>query len=171
MFTLALGPPGGRRGVRAHESRPPPPLVWYVNGHMTPALQMRRGLAYSFLVNGGDDPHSPALYHPLVLRTERGDGDRILAGVEYSRRGRAHPATAGRLCVARHAPDVDPRRVDEFATFRAYNRSLVWNCSTVARDGDGDGQTATLTVTPDSSWPDRVRYDSFTHAGTHHYDY
>ncbi|XP_045455231.1 protein Skeletor, isoforms B/C [Melitaea cinxia] len=164
VFRAALGPAGGPRGLAARLGAAPA-LAWYVNGQLAPDLTLRRGLAYSFLVSGGDDPHSAELYHPLVLTAERHGGlerlgeaqqrrVRVLAGARPTRRGRLRPAAAGALCLARRAPGADPRR-DAFDSFRAFNRSLRWACA---------GRPAVLTVTPNSSWPDRVYYHSFTHA-------
>ncbi|XP_023944110.2 protein Skeletor, isoforms B/C [Bicyclus anynana] len=163
VFRAALGPAGGARGMAARG--PAPARAWYVNGQLAPDLQLRRGLGYTFLVAGGADPHSAALYHPLVLTAEPHGGlerladaeqraVRVLAGARATRRGRLSPTAAGALCAAELAPGHDPRR-DSFDTFRAFNRSLVWRCA---------GAPATLTVTPNSSWPDRVYYHSFTHA-------
>lgn len=56
-------------------------------------------------VRGGNNPHSPEYYHPMVITDEpRGGFDRlteakqneirVLAGVEFTRRGRPKP-TAG----------------------------------------------------------------------------
>lgn len=61
-------------------------------------------------MNGGNNPHSPEYYHPLVITDEpRGGFDRlteakqneirVLAGVEFTRRGRPK-ATAGKLFEA-----------------------------------------------------------------------
>lgn len=72
---------------------------------MAPELWLRRGLTYAFRVFGGNNPHSAELYHPLIITDEphggydklTDDGQskvRVLAGVEYSRRGRPRP-TAG----------------------------------------------------------------------------
>lgn len=59
--------------------------------------------------------------------------------------------------MARHAAGADRRRDDDFATFRAFNRSLVWSCASAA--------PAELVVAPNSTWPDVVYYQSFSHAG------
>lgn len=88
---------------------PSPGLCWYVNGKMAPELWMRRGLTYHFKVYGGNDPHSADLYHPLIITDEPRGGlerlqeaaiskIRVLAGVEYSRRGQAKPI-AGKLLI------------------------------------------------------------------------
>lgn len=168
VFTFRLGPAGGRRGLEGRRRRRAPPLAWYVNGQLAPDLQLRRGLHYSFKVYGGNDPHSASEYHPLVVTDEPEGGlerlpeaaqraARVLAGAHVTRRGRLAPAAAGPLCVARHAAGADRRRDDDFATFRAFNRSLQWRCAAAP--------PAELLVAPNSSWPDRVYYNSFAHAG------
>lgn len=157
MFRFAVGGAGGARGLAGRRGAGVPdagaaPLAWYVNGQLAPDLQLRRSLAYSFESLGGNDPHSPTEYHPLVVRAPDG---RVLAGVQYSRRGHPHPTAAGPLCLA--APTTDPRRDHTYPTFRAYNRSLAWRCP--------PAPPATLAITPNSSWPDLVYYDSYTTTG------
>ncbi|KAM3958667.1 cytochrome and DOMON domain-containing protein knickkopf [Aphomia sociella] len=168
VFHFRLGPSGGRRGLAGRAGRrAAPALAWYVNGQLAPDIQLRRGLQYTFKVYGGNDPHSAAEYHPLVVTAAAAGGlerlgaaaqraARVLAGVHYPRRGRLAPAAAGALCVARRAATADARRDDDYATFRAFNRSLLWECA---------GAPADLHVAPNSSWPDLVYYNSFTHAG------
>ncbi|XP_049880614.1 protein Skeletor, isoforms B/C [Pectinophora gossypiella] len=165
VFRLALGPAGGRRGLWAR-GRAPPAAAWYVNGQLAPDLQLRRGLHYVFKVSGGNDPHSATDYHPLVISTQprwAGAGrldssvlTGVVAGVAASRRGRPAAAAAGPACRAARPAGADPRRDDDFATFRGFNRSLVWSCPA--------SEPAELKVSPDSSWPDLVYYHSFTHA-------
>lgn len=50
------------------------------------------------------------------------------------------------------------RRLDDtiFPSFKKYNRTLRYTCET--------GDPAILEITPNSSWPDVVYYNSFTHA-------
>jgi len=79
---------------------------------------------------------------------------RVLAGAEYSRRGRPKPTAAGPLCISRYPPDQDRRLDDNFPTFRKFNRSLISDCNGV--------DSAILEITPNSSWPDTVYYNSFT---------
>ena len=82
-------------------------LAWYVNGLLVPELFLRREFTYSFQVEGGDDPHSPTHYHPLIITDEPVGGyeqmteeerkkTRVLAGVEFTRRGQPRP-TAGTI--------------------------------------------------------------------------
>lgn len=76
---------------------------------MTPELWLRRGLTYAFKVHGGNNPHSAEYYHPLIITDEPHGGFdrlsdqaqskvRVLAGVEFTRRGRPRP-TAGKQLV------------------------------------------------------------------------
>jgi hypothetical protein len=164
-FTATLGPSGGKKGYQGYTKHVSNGLAWYINGLLAPELFLRRGLTYSFKVRGGNNPHSSEHYHPLVITDEpRGGFDRlsdlkqseirVLAGVEYSRRGRPKPTAAGPLCIARHPQNLDRRLDDNFLTFRKFNRSLISDC------GGNDG--AILEITPNSSWPDVVYYNSFT---------
>ena len=84
-------------------------LAWYINGKLIPELWMRRGLTYSFKVYGGNNPHSAETYHPLIITTEPHGGletlseaaqkqIRVLAGVEFTRRGQPRP-TAGKTTI------------------------------------------------------------------------
>lgn len=76
---------------------------------MTPELWLRRGLSYAFKVYGGNNPHSAEYYHPLIITDEPHGGFdrltdqaqskvRVLAGVEFTRRGRPRP-TAGNYII------------------------------------------------------------------------
>lgn len=104
-FSATLGPAGGKRGYAGITGHVSNGLAWYINGYLVPELFLRRGLTYAFKVRGGNNPHSPEYYHPMVITDEpRGGFDRlteakqneirVLAGVEFSRRGRPK-ATAG----------------------------------------------------------------------------
>lgn len=165
-FTATLGPSGGKKGYQGITKHVSNDLAWYINGFLAPDLFLRRGLTYSFKVRGGNDPHSAEYYHPLVITDEPHGGFdrlsdlkqteiRVLAGVEYSRRGRPKPTAAGPLCISKHPSTLDRRLDDNFPTFRKFNRSLISEC-------DGTGGTI-LEITPNSSWPDTVYYQSFTH--------
>lgn len=164
-FTATLGPSGGKKGYTGITKHVSNGLAWYINGFMAPDLVLRRGLTYSFKVRGGNNPHSPDYYHPMVITDEPHGGYdrlsdlkqteiRVLAGVEYSRRGRPKPTAAGPLCVSKYPSWQDRRLDDNFPTFRKFNRSLISEC-----DGNGG---AILEITPNSSWPDTVYYNSFT---------
>ncbi|KAK6622474.1 hypothetical protein RUM44_002285 [Polyplax serrata] len=165
-YTATIGPSGGKRGYQGMTGMTANALAWYINGKLIPELWMRRGLTYSFKVFGGNNPHSAETYHPLIITTEPHGGletltepaqrqIRVLAGVEYTRRGHPRPTAAGPLCISVH--DKRDRRLDDdFETFKRFNRSLVLTCE--------KGDPAILEVTPNSSWPDVVYYHSFTHS-------
>lgn len=166
-FNAVLGPAGGKRGYQGITGHVSNGLAWYINGLMIPELWLRRGLTYSFKVRGGNNPHSPEYYHPLVITDEpQGGYDRlsdakqseirVLAGVEFTRRGRPKPTAAGPLCLGRYPPNYDRRLDDNFPTFKKFNKTLRFHCD--------EGDPAILEITPNSSWPDIVYYNSFTHA-------
>lgn len=113
-------------------------LAWYINGQLIPELYLRRGLTYSFRVHGGNNPHSPNLYHPLIITDEPHGGYdrlsdsaqskvRVLAGVEFTRRGRPRPTSVGPLCLSKHN-GRDRRLDDDFPSFKKFNRTLVQVC-------------------------------------------
>ncbi|RZC37497.1 protein Skeletor, isoforms B/C, partial [Asbolus verrucosus] len=167
IFKAYLGPSGGKRGYQGTTGQTSTSLAWYINGYLAPELWLRRGLTYAFRVYGGNNPHSAEFYHPLIITDEPHGGFdrlsdeaqskiRVLAGVEYSRRGRPRPTAAGALCLAQHRNVNDRRLDDDFPSFKKFNRSLEYSCE--------DGDPGILEFTPNTSWPDIVYYNSFTQA-------
>ncbi|KAG8230724.1 hypothetical protein J437_LFUL010825, partial [Ladona fulva] len=170
-FKATLGPSGGKRGYQGMTGMATPGFSWYINGYLAPELYLRRGLTYAFDVRGGNDPHSPDAYHPMIITDEPHGGidryhsignskrkpPRVIAGVQFSTRGQARPTAAGPLCLARHSTERDRRVDDEFADFKKFNRSLIYKCDKVK-------DPVYLEITPNSSWPDTVYYNSFTHS-------
>nr|XP_018911611.1 PREDICTED: protein Skeletor, isoforms B/C [Bemisia tabaci] len=165
-YTATLGPAGGKRGYRGITGNPSSGLAWYINGDLIPELWMQRGLTYAFIVHGGNDPHSPEFYNPLIitdephggfdrLKEEEQKNVRVLAGIQFTLRGQPRPTAAGALCLKRHK-GIDRRLDDNFPTFKKFNRSLLLDCD--------KGDPALLEVTPNSSWPDVVYYNSYTHS-------
>lgn len=107
-FKAYVGPSGGKKGYQGITGQTSTTLAWYINGYLVPELWLRRGLTYAFKVFGGNNPHSAEFYHPLIITDEpRGGFDklsdeqqskvRVLAGVEYSRRGRPRPTAGKRM--------------------------------------------------------------------------
>ncbi|XP_011497240.1 PREDICTED: protein Skeletor, isoforms B/C [Ceratosolen solmsi marchali] len=165
-FKATVGLSGGTRGYQAITGQTSMGLAWYINGQLVPELYLRRGLIYNFLVYGGNNPHSPNLYHPLIITDDPHGGYdrlsdvaqnkiRVLAGVEFTRRGRPRPTAVGPLCLSNHS--IQDRRLDDdFPTFQKFNRTLIHLCE--------PGDAGILEVTPNFTWPDIVYYNSFTHA-------
>lgn len=165
-FDARLGPSGLAKGYSGTTGLPSVGLAWYINGYMTPELYLRRGLTYAFRVEGGNDPYSPDYYHPFVITSDATGGFerfsdeqknevRILAGVEFTRRGVVRTTASGRLCLWKHRPGEDRRLDDNYLTFERYRNSLELECE--------EGEPAILEVTPNVTWPDVVYYQSFTH--------
>lgn len=106
-FNSYIGPSGARKGYQYSTGQTSTALAWYINGLLAPEMWLRRGLTYAFRVYGGNNPHSAEYYHPLIITDEPHGGFdkltdeqqskiRVLAGVEYSRRGRPRP-TVGKF--------------------------------------------------------------------------
>eukprot|EP00088_Acartia_fossae_P021873 TRINITY_DN23239_c0_g1_i1.p1 TRINITY_DN23239_c0_g1~~TRINITY_DN23239_c0_g1_i1.p1 ORF type:complete len:682 (+),score=132.87 TRINITY_DN23239_c0_g1_i1:69-2114(+) len=164
-FSARLGPAGGRRGFSGKTGLPSSSLVWYIEGLMVPELYLRRGLTYSFKIEGGSNPRSTEYYHPFIITDEPVGGYdrltdfqkskvRVLAGVQFTWRGAVRPTSAGRLCIWTHRRGGDRRRDDEFNSFERFRNSLQIGCE--------DGEPAILEVTPNVTWPDVVYYHSYT---------
>jgi len=166
-FDARLGPPGGAKGYSGMTGMPSNGFVWYINGYVASELYMRRGLTYAFRVEGGNDPYNPDFYNPMVISTdpvggyerlsnEKNNRIKVLAGLEYTRRGEPRTTASGRLCTWTH-PETSDRRLDyRFETFERFRNSLKLECSK-------EGTAAVLTVTPNITWPDVVYYNSYTH--------
>lgn len=143
-----------------------PGLVWYINGLMAPVLLLKRGRSYTFRVEGGSNPNDPMYYHPFYitddpnggyskLKEEERKNVRIFAGIEFDRKGRPNPTSAGRLCLWSYFTGQDPRRSDLSGTFTQFRSTLNYSC-------EKKGSPALLTWTPNQSTPDVVYYQSWT---------
>lgn len=42
-------------------------ISWYINGLLIPEINVVRGRTYTFIVEGGLDPETPARYHPFYI--------------------------------------------------------------------------------------------------------
>ena len=42
-------------------------IAWYINGLLIPEINVVRGKTYTFVIEGGNDPDSPAAYHPFYI--------------------------------------------------------------------------------------------------------
>lgn len=52
-------------------------ISWYINGLLIPEINVVRGRTYTFVVEGGNDPETPANYHPFYIT------DDPIGGYEY----------------------------------------------------------------------------------------
>ena len=42
-------------------------IAWYINGTLIPELIVERNKTYTFIIEGGTDPNSLAVYHPFYI--------------------------------------------------------------------------------------------------------
>ncbi len=89
---------------------------------------MVRGKTYTFVIEGGNDPESPAAYHPFYITDDKEGGYqykkpdqrrrvRVFAGVENNRLSGDTPSGIGRLCEWREDPQ---QPAESFTSFGAY---------------------------------------------------
>ena len=165
-FYARIGDAGGVKGYYSSTGSASPGIVWYMNGLLAPILYVKRGRTYNFRVEGGNNPYNAHLYHPLYITNdpnggfvEKTESERkkyqIYAGIEFDRKGRATPTSAGRLCAWLPFENFDKRKADNYHSFIQYRSSLNYSCE--------DGNAAILQWTPNSSVPDLVYYQSYTH--------
>ncbi|CAD7084416.1 unnamed protein product [Hermetia illucens] len=164
VFYAQMGPTGGKHGYPAITGHVGWGISWYINGLLIPEINVVRGKTYTFVVEGGNDPETPAKYHPFYIsddpvggyeyKTEEEKANvRIYAGVKRSRTGHVIPTGVGRLC--NWTPDIDGPPADDYLSFGAYQRTLTLKCD--------EGEPGIITWTPDQSTPDTVYYQCFTH--------
>ncbi|XP_071540414.1 protein Skeletor, isoforms B/C-like isoform X1 [Panulirus ornatus] len=163
VFYAQIGPTGGESGYNAITGHVGWGISWYVNGLLIPEIYVVRGKTYTFVVEGGYDPEHPARYHPFYISDDPEGGYefktpaersriRVFAGVGQDRDGRPVPTAFGRLCEWSEDPN---QSANAFSSFGAYQRTLQLDCQ--------EGQPGILQWTPDSSTPDTVYYQCYTH--------
>ncbi|VDD94738.1 unnamed protein product [Enterobius vermicularis] len=155
-FTFQLGPPGGRRGYQAMAQARPAKYVWYVNGYLA-ELYLKRGVNYTFNVEGGADKSTADFYNPLYLSDDPFGGYSKLSEDERKQvtivAGEDAMETAGRLCLWSQTEDT--RDPDKYDNFTSYRQTLKLKC------GDSP-KTASFIFTPDSGTPDTLYYQSYS---------
>lgn len=162
-FVAQIGPTGGLKGYQGITGHLGWGITWYINGQMIPELFVQRGKTYKFIVEGGSDKTSSFRRHPLYITDSPEGGfdyktdlerrnERIFAGVGVRTDGQFVPTATGRLCEWKFN---DTRSPDSFDDFQSFKSTLRLECD--------PGQASMLKWTPDSSTPDVVYYQCYTH--------
>ncbi|KAJ8920299.1 hypothetical protein NQ315_011960 [Exocentrus adspersus] len=163
VFYAQMGPTGGKRGYPAITGHVGWGISWYINGLLIPEINVVRGKAYTFVVEGGQDSEVSAKYHPFYITddpvggyeyktAEERKNVRIFAGVSQKKDGTLQPTGTGRLC---HWTATGDSEADDFDSFGAYQRTLELKCD--------PGEPGVIQWTPDKDTPDTVYYQCFTH--------
>ncbi|XP_034178877.1 LOW QUALITY PROTEIN: DM13 and DOMON_DOH domain-containing protein skeletor [Osmia lignaria lignaria] len=163
VFYAQMGPTGGKHGYPAITGHVGWGISWYINGLLIPVINVVRGTKYTFVVEGGEDPDTPARYHPFYITDDPVGGYqhktpeekakvKIFAGAQRQR-GVYRPTGVGRLC--NWVPDQNQPPADDFSSFGAYQRTLTLVCD--------HGDPGIVEWTPDKNTPDTVYYQCFTH--------
>ncbi|GBN20328.1 Protein Skeletor, isoforms B/C [Araneus ventricosus] len=109
-FRAQIGPTGGDKGYTAITGSQSWGIAWWINGQLIPELTVRRGVNYTFIVEGGNNPSNPASYHPLyITNNPEGGGGQFLdqlglpnhtvyAGIDTDSNQRMIP-TGGRILL------------------------------------------------------------------------
>ena len=128
MFFAQIGPTGGNQGYASITGHVGWGIAWYINGLLIPEIHVVRGKTYTFVIEGGNDPESPAAYHPFYITDDKEGGYqykkpdqrrrvRVFAGVENNRLSGDTPSGIGRLCEWREDPQ---QPAESFTSFGAY---------------------------------------------------
>ncbi|KAK6622254.1 hypothetical protein RUM44_002061 [Polyplax serrata] len=163
VFSVRIGPTGGKRGYTPITGHPSWGIAWWLNDQLIPEIYVERGQTYTFVVEGGNDRTNPARYHPFYITDSKEGGfgqkredqqrrQRVFAGVSYDAEGYPYPTAAGRYCEWGH------KTVDQSATiptFQEYLKTLRLMCD--------EGQPAYLNWTVAPETPDLVYYQCYTH--------
>uniref|UniRef100_A0A0R3S538 Protein Skeletor n=1 Tax=Elaeophora elaphi TaxID=1147741 RepID=A0A0R3S538_9BILA len=156
-FTFQLGPPGGRRGYQFMAHARPAKYVWYVNGYLAD-IYLKRGVTYTFNVEGGNDKSTSDFYNPLYISDDPFGGYAKLSNDEREQvkivAGHNPNETAGRLCLWSH-DGGDDEDADKFSSFIEYRRSLKLKCIESSK-------AATFQFTPTAETPDTLYYQSYS---------
>ncbi|XP_038065012.1 protein Skeletor, isoforms B/C-like [Patiria miniata] len=155
QLRVDLGPAGGVRGYSAiTEKRGGWKYSWYINGLLVPVIKLQRGKRCIFNVFGGNDPTNPGNYHPFYLTSSDRGGYSQLSEEQKKEEVIYADKQTGPLC--KYIDDgSNPDSLDSFAEYQAH---LTLDCSDRVVGG-------LLEWTPDSSTPDTVYYQSYTHFG------
>ncbi|KAJ8026230.1 Protein Skeletor, isoforms B/C [Holothuria leucospilota] len=151
-FTAFIGPSGGLRGVQGITGVVGWGIAWYINNAIIPEITVSRGVQYVFVVNGGNDPTTPALNHPFyITSSERGGYSQLTEAQQQLETIYAGPVS-GPLCEWKTT--ADPIDHPNFITYQA---TLNLEC-VVSTGGSG-----VFRWIPDNNTPDLVYYQCYTH--------
>nr|CAD7454055.1 unnamed protein product [Timema tahoe] len=163
LFSVRIGPTGGKRGYTPLTGQPSWGIAWYINDMLIPEIYVERGQTYSFVVEGGNDRTNPARYHPFYITDSKEGGfgqkseadqkkQRVFGGVSYDAEGYPYPTAAGRYCEWTHKT-ID--KSAETQTFDSYLQTLRLVCD------DGEPAYLNWTVVPET--PEILYYQCYSH--------
>ncbi|XP_023215764.1 protein Skeletor, isoforms B/C-like, partial [Centruroides sculpturatus] len=163
IFKAKIGPTGGNRGYSAITGIPSWGFCWWINGLLIPELTVKRGVTYTFIVEGGNDITNGAKNHPLYITNNKEGGGyqsqdelwtpkhMVYAGLE--RDGNNTILTGGGRFCEYKLNGVDMS--DSFDTFEEYKKTVTLTCD--------EGNPAVFNWTPNHDTPDIVYYQCYTH--------
>ncbi|KAF7634258.1 hypothetical protein Mgra_00006335 [Meloidogyne graminicola] len=154
-FTFQLGPPGGIRGHKSMRNvSKSPPYVWYVNGYLAD-IYLKRGITYTFIVEGGQNSSIPELYNPLYLTDSIYGAFSKLSNSEKKHAIKYTQEESGRLC--RWLEDVTGGEnfADKYDSFVDFRETLRLEC-------DDSDEPGILTFTPGINTPNVLYYASYS---------
>ncbi|XP_065222877.1 protein Skeletor, isoforms B/C [Planococcus citri] len=163
VFSVIIGPSGGRKGFSAMTKKPSLGIAWYINGKLMPELHVERGKTYTFIVEGGNIPGNDLQYHPFYI-TDNAEGafgqkseeeqkdQRIFGGISYDSEGNPLPNTAGRYCEWAYKTTDQTTLYD---TFEQFFKTLELRCD--------PGEPAYLNWTVDYETPNLLYYQCYVH--------
>ena len=175
-FEAHIGLSGGPRGYMAISGgRTAWGISWYLNGYIVPELELRRGTTYRFLVNGGDDPATSSVYHPLYitdsiaggyagLTAEERKEETVFAGIDIiteTEQGvtEFEPTAVGPIC-SYTAGDDTMAAFENLSDYDTYFATLDSSC---ADDMNITSAAGVLEFAPDENTPDLLYYQCVTH--------
>ncbi|XP_072047321.1 protein Skeletor, isoforms B/C-like [Amphiura filiformis] len=153
-FRVDIGQAGGQQGYEGITGKPGWGIAWYVDDYIIPVLTLRRGVTYTFIVQGGNEANIQARYHPFYI-TNDAEGGYIQKTAQETQGVEIYAGPVnGSLCEWR---STGAYNADDFDTFVKYRDAEL------ERVCDDPFKTATLTWTPDENTPNRVYYQCYTH--------
>uniref|UniRef100_A0A0K0D0W9 DOMON domain-containing protein n=1 Tax=Angiostrongylus cantonensis TaxID=6313 RepID=A0A0K0D0W9_ANGCA len=132
----------------------PAKYVWYVNGMMAD-IYLKRGVTYTFIVEGGTDKSTSDFFNPLYISDDQFGGYGKLSNEEKERTLTVlFFISKSLLKLSRHdfSENTDP---DQFSSFIEFRKTLHLKC-------EGDKVAATFRFTPGDKTPDTLYYQSYS---------